>query len=385
MSLSAIYLDYNATTPVDARVLETMLPFFSQHFGNASSRTHSFGWIAAQAIDDAREKIAQLLNGEAQEIIFTSGSTEAINLALKGVFSAYQSKGKHFITVKTEHKAVLDTCEALEKLGAEITYLDVDREGIVDAESLKKNIRPDTILVAIMLANNETGTIQDIAKLSQITHANNSIFFCDTTQALGKMKVDVNELGIDLCCISAHKIYGPKGVGALFVRRKNPRVTLIPQMHGGGHERGLRSGTLNVPGIVGLGSAAEFAKKEWWDNAQKLSVLRSKFEWKLTSLSTVFVNGSIRDRLPNTSNICIEGIKADSLISKLPFVALATGSACTSAIQEPSHVLKAMGLSEEQAYASIRISLGKDSKEEEVLRAADELCNQIEKLRYSHK
>ncbi len=381
MSSSPIYLDYNATTPVDVRVLETMLPYFSQHFGNASSRTHSFGWIAEQAITDAREKIAHLINAEAQEIIFTSGSTEAINLALKGVFSAYHLKGKHIITAKTEHKTVLDTCVALEGLGAEITYLDVDREGIIDPESLKKNIRPDTILVAIMLANNETGTIQDIANLSEITHANNSIFFCDTTQAFGKMKVDVQELGIDMCCISAHKIYGPKGAGALFVRRKNPRVTLISQMHGGGHERGLRSGTLNVPGIVGLGSAAEFAANEWWDNAQKLSTWRTKFEWKLTALENVFVNGSIRNRLPNTCNVSIGGIKGDTLIAKLPLLAFSTGSACTSALPEPSHVLKAMGLSESEAYSSIRISLGKDSTEDEVLHAANEICNQIEKLR----
>lgn len=381
MSSSPIYLDYNATTPVDARVLETMLPFFSKHFGNASSRTHSFGWIAAQAIDDAREKIARAMNAESQEIIFTSGSTEAINLALKGVFLAYHTKGKHIITAKTEHKAVLDTCISLEKLGAEITYLDVDREGIIDPELLEKNIRPDTILVAIMLANNETGTIQNIPKLSEITHTNNSIFFCDTTQAFGKINVDVHELGIDMCCLSAHKIYGPKGVGALFVRRKNPRVTLVAQMYGGGHERGLRSGTLNVPGIVGLGVAAELASKEWWNNAQKLSLLRSKFEWKLTSLKNVFVNGNIRDRLPNTCNISIVGITADSLISKLPLLAFSTGSACTSALPEPSHVLKAMGLSEEQAYSSIRISLGKDSTEEEVMHAAEELCIQIEKLR----
>ncbi|HET6993189.1 MAG TPA: cysteine desulfurase family protein, partial [Bacteroidia bacterium] len=363
-------------------VLETMLPFFSRHFGNASSKTHSFGWIAAQAIDEAREKVAALINAEAQEIIFTSGSTEAINLALKGVFSVYQSKGRHIITAQTEHKAVLDTCHFLSENGAEITFLPVDREGMIDPDTLKKNIRPDTILVAVMLANNETGTIQDIQKLSSVTHENNSIFFCDTTQASGKMKVDVQEMGIDLCCISAHKMYGPKGAGALYVRRKNPRVSLVPLLHGGGHERGLRSGTLNVPGIVGLGKAAELASEEWWDNAQKMSVLRSKFEWKLTSLDDVFVNGSIRNRLPNTCNISIGGLKADQLISKLPLLAFSTGSACTSAIPEPSHVLKAMGLSEEQAYSSIRISLGKDSTEEEVLKAADEICNQIRKLRY---
>ncbi|CAN5256982.1 IscS subfamily cysteine desulfurase [soil metagenome] len=379
-----LYLDYNSTTPVDSRVLEKMLPYFSERFGNAASKTHSFGWIASQAIDDARENIAALMNCEAQEIIFTSGSTEAINLALKGVFQNYQSKGKHIITAKTEHQAVIDVCNYLETIGAEITFLEVDREGNIDQADLKKNIRPDTILVVIMLANNETGTIQPIQQLSEITHANNSIFFCDTTQAFGKMQVDVQELGIDLCCISAHKIYGPKGAGALFVRRKNPRVNLLAQIHGGGHERGLRSGTLNVPGIVGLGEAASLANAEWWDNAAKMSTLRSKFEWKLTDLKNVFVNGNIRNRLPNTTNLTIEGIKADELIAKLPLIAFSTGSACSSALPEPSHVLLSMGLSQEQAYASIRISLGKDSTEEEVLQAANDFCIQIEKLRYSH-
>ncbi|MEO5645709.1 MAG: aminotransferase class V-fold PLP-dependent enzyme [Bacteroidia bacterium] len=379
-----IYLDHNSTTPVDSCVLESMLPYFSEKFGNASSRTHGFGWTAAQAVDDARAQVAELINAEAQEIIFTSGATEAINLALKGVFAAYHAKGKHIITASTEHKAVLDTCLFLETLGAEITFLPVDREGNIDPEKLSEAIRPDTILVAIMLANNETGTIQPIQKLSEITHANNSIFFCDATQAFGKMKVDVQELGIDLCCISAHKMYGPKGAGALFVRRKNPRVTLLAQLHGGGHERGLRSGTLNVPGIVGLGKAAELAALECWDNAGKMSVLRSKLEWKLTELENVFVNGNIRNRLPNTCNLSIGGIKAEELIAKLPLLAFSTGSACSSALPEPSHVLKAMGLSEEQCYSSIRISLGKDSTMEEVMFAANELCIQIEKLRHKN-
>lgn len=361
-----------------------MLPYFSERFGNASSKSHSFGWTAAQVVDNARAQVASLLNAEAQEIIFTSGSTEAINLALKGVFSIYQTKGKHIITAQTEHKAVIDTCKYLETLGANITFLPVDREGNVDPEDLKKNILPTTILVAIMLANNETGTIQPIQKLAEITHANNSIFFCDATQAFGKIQVDVQDLGIDLCCISAHKMYGPKGAGALFVRRKNPRVNLTPLIHGGGHERGLRSGTLNVPAIVGLGLAAEIAGKDWWENAGKMSILRSKFEWKLTELNDVFVNGNIRNRLPNTCNISIGGIKADELIAKLPLLAFSTGSACTSALPEPSHVLKAMGLTEAQAYSSIRISLGKDTTEEEVLKAANDICIQIEKLRYSH-
>jgi cysteine desulfurase len=378
---SPVYLDFNSTTPVDPRVLEVMLPFFSERFGNASSRTHAFGWAAAQAVDDARESVAALLHAEPQEIIFTSGSTEAINLAIKGAFAANKARKRHIITVETEHKAVLDTCRALEKEGAEITVLPVDRMGVLDPGVLEKNIRPDTLLVAVMLANNETGTIQPLRALADIAHRNDAFVFSDTTQAFGRMNVDVNELGIDMCCVSAHKFYGPKGAGALFVRRKNPRVTLVPQQHGGGHERGLRSGTLNVPGIAGLGKAAELAATEWWEDAGRLSILRTKLEQKLTELDDVFINGSIRDRLPNTSSISIAGIKADQLIARLPRIALATGSACTSALPEPSHVLRAMGISDELAFGSIRISLGRTSREEEVISAADEIYAQIVKLR----
>jgi cysteine desulfurase len=372
-----IYLDYNATTPVDSRVLEYMLPFFSEKFGNASSRTHAFGWTAAQAVDEAREQVARLLNASAAEIIFTSGATEAINLALKGVFVAYYQKGRHIITAQTEHKAVLDTCHALEELGAEVTYLPVDRQGMVDPAELKKALRPDTVLVAIMLANNETGTIQPVKELAAITHANGSLFFSDTTQAAGKMRIDIQEMGIDLCCISAHKIYGPKGAGALYVRRKDPRVSLVPVMHGGGHENGLRSGTLNVPGIAGLGKAAEIAGAEWWADAQRLSVLRTRVEQQLQDCAEVFINGSIRDRLPNTTNISIKGLKADRLIARLPQIAIAAGSACTSAIPEPSHVLKAMGIEDTLAYASIRISLGKMTTEEEITKAVAAICHVV--------
>lgn len=376
-----VYLDFNSTTPVDPRVLELMLPFFSERFGNASSRTHAYGWMAAQAVDDARESVAGLLHAGPQEIIFTSGSTEAINLGIKGAFAANKARKRHIITVETEHKAVLDTCRALENEGAEVTILPVDPMGMLDPAVLEKHIRPGTLLVAVMLANNETGTIQPVRALADIAHRNNAFMFSDTTQAFGRMNVDVNELGIDICCVSAHKFYGPKGAGALYVRRRNPRVTLVPQQHGGGHERGLRSGTLNVPGIAGLGKAAALAAAEWWEDAGRLSILRTKLEQKLTELGDVFINGSIRDRLPNTSSISIAGIKADQLIARLPRVAIATGSACTSAIPEPSHVLKAMGISDELAFGSIRISLGRMSREEEVLAAAAEICAQIEKLR----
>lgn len=377
-----VYLDFNATTPVDPRVMEYMLPFFTQHFGNASSRTHAYGWVAAQAVDDAREQVAALIGSEPGEIIFTSGATEAINLALKGVYAAYASKGRHIITAQTEHKAVLDTCAALEAQGAEITVLPVDHEGTVDLAALKNALRPDTILVAIMLANNETGTIQPVREIADLVHANGSVFFSDTTQAAGKMRIDVNETGIDLCCLSAHKIYGPKGAGALFVRRKNPRVSLLPQMHGGGHEKGLRSGTLNVSGIAGFGKAAEIAANEWWNDAQRISILRTKLEQRIQDSGDVFINGSIRNRLPNTSSLSIRGIKADQLIVKLPGFAIATGSACTSAIPEPSHVLRAMGVSEELAYASVRLSLGRSTTEEECIAAGNAICNLIGELRY---
>ncbi|HEU4717725.1 MAG TPA: aminotransferase class V-fold PLP-dependent enzyme [Bacteroidia bacterium] len=383
MSALPVYLDYNSTAPVDERVLDAMLPFFRKQFGNAASRTHAYGWAAAKAVDIARAQVAHLLGAEENEIIFTSGSTEAINLAIKGACAAYATKGKHILVSATEHKAVLDTCSFLERAGAEITRIPVDREGIIDLDFLKKNIRRDTILVCVMTANNETGTIQPVDEIAAIVHEAGSVFFSDTTQALGKMNVHVNEAGIDLCCISAHKICGPKGAGALFVRRKDPRVSLVAQMHGGGHERGLRSGTLNVPGIVGLGKAAEIAAAEGWDDAQRLSVLRTELEQKIISCGTVFVNGSVKDRLPNTTNLRITGVKAAELIAKLPLLAFSAGSACTSAIPEPSHVLKAMGLSGEESHASIRLSIGKFTTDEEIAKAGELLCNQINALRYS--
>ncbi|MBI3510339.1 MAG: aminotransferase class V-fold PLP-dependent enzyme [Bacteroidetes bacterium] len=379
---SPVYLDHNATTPVDARVLDAMLPFFTKNFGNASSRTHAYGWVAADAVEEARKKVAELISAEAQEIIFTSGATESINLAIKGVFENYSAKGKHIITTKTEHTTVLDCCAKLKNSGAEITYLGVDHEGKINPGELKNALRKDTILVCVMLANNETGTIQPIGEIAELVHANGSLLCSDTTQAIGKMRVDVNEMEIDLACISAHKIYGPKGSGALFIRRKDPRVTITAQVHGGGHERALRSGTLNVPGIVGLGKAAEIANEEWWNDAQRISLLRTKLEQQIQDCGNVVINGCIKDRLANTSNISILGIKADQLIPMIPNIAIATGSACTSAIPEPSHVLRAMGIDEETAFSSIRISLGKTTSEEEISFAGKEICNQIKELRY---
>jgi cysteine desulfurase len=361
-----IYLDHNATTSVDKRVLETMLPYFTEKFGNASSRTHSFGWVAEDAVKTARGQVAQLINCLAQEIIFTSGATEAINLAIKGVWENYQTKGKHIITVKTEHKAVLDTCKSLERKGAEITYLSVDREGLLDLEELKNALTSQTILVAVMYANNETGAIQPIKQIADLVHANNSIFMCDATQAVGKINCDVEEDHIDLMCLSAHKFYGPKGIGALYVRRKNPRVTLYPQIDGGGHERGLRSGTLNVTGIVGLGKACEIAQQEMWDDSIRISKLRTKLEQHLCDLPNVFINGSTRHRLFNVTNITFQGVRSETLINKIPNIALAMGSACTSAIAEPSHVLKAMGMSDEDSYSAVRFSLGKYTTEAEI-------------------
>ncbi|MES2286000.1 MAG: aminotransferase class V-fold PLP-dependent enzyme [Bacteroidota bacterium] len=361
-----IYLDHNATTPVDKRVLETMLPYFTEKFGNASSRTHAFGWVAEDAVKTAREQVAQLINCLAQETIFTSGATEAINLAIKGVWENYQTKGKHIITVKTEHKAVLDTCKSLERKGAEITYLSVDREGLIDLEELKNALSPQTILVAVMYANNETGVIQPIKQIADLVHTNNSIFMCDATQAVGKINCDVEDDHIDLMCLSAHKFYGPKGIGALYVRRKNPRVTLYPQIDGGGHERGLRSGTLNVTGIVGLGKACEIAQQEMWDDSIRISKLRTKLEQHLCDITNVFINGSTKHRLFNVTNITFQGVRSEALINKIPSIAVAMGSACTSAIAEPSHVLKAMGMNDEDSYSTVRFSLGKYTTEAEI-------------------
>ena len=353
-----------------------MLPYFSKHFGNAASKTHSLGWIAADAVKESRKDIANFLECAEQEITFTSGSTEAINLALKGVWEMYRGKGNEIITVGTEHKAVLDTCHFLAEKGAKIAVLPVDKNGLIDKSDLESAITDKTILVAIMLANNETGVIQDLPEISKIIHEKGSILFSDTTQAWGKIPVDIHRCGIDICCFSAHKIYGPKGVGALYARRKDPRVNLAPLLHGGGHERGLRSGTLNVPGIVGMGKAIQllpaFQKKY-----ALVGKWRDEMESELKRSGKVKINGGEAVRLPNTSNFSIAGIKADSLITKLPQLAMSTGSACTSAIPEPSHVLKAMGISEKESFSSIRISLGINTTEEEIKNATLSLLQLI--------
>lgn len=379
MNSQIIYLDYNSTTPVDNRVLGAMLPYFTEKFGNAASRTHAYGWIAEEAVKIARKQVAELINCIDEEIVFTSGATESINLAIKGVFEAYKNKGNHIVTVATEHHAVLDVCKSLERKGAEVTYLPVDANGLINLNELNSSINQNTILVSVMYANNETGVIQNINEIAGLVHSKGSIFFCDATQALGKVEVDVQKEGIDLMCLSAHKIYGPKGVGALYKRRRNPRVTLMSQMVGGGHERGLRSGTLNVPGIVGLGKACEIIKDELFVEQKRIRSLRDFLEIELLQGTGGRINGAKSNRLSNTSNITFSGIKADALTSKLKNIAISTGSACSSALIEPSHVLKAMGLTDEEAYASIRISLGRQTTRPELLSAIAAIRNSFHK------
>jgi cysteine desulfurase len=361
-----VYLDYNSTTPCDARVVEVMLPYFNQFFGNAASKTHSFGWQAEEAVKYAREQLATIVNAEPGEIVFTSGATESINLALKGIAEAYASKGNHIISSYIEHKAVLDTCRHLEKQGVQVTYLSVDSEGLINPQQVEEAIRPDTILVSIMYANNELGTIQPIREIGAVARKHNVLFFSDATQAVGKIPVDVDEDNIDIMAFSSHKIYGPKGVGALYVRRKNPRVRLIGQIDGGGHERGMRSGTLNVPGIAGFGKAAEICLKEMSDEAKKTSSLRDKLENALLNIGGVAVNGSKQHRLPNTTNLSFKNVEGQALMMSNKDIAVSTGSACTSASLEPSYVLQALGLSDELAHSSIRFSLGRFTTEEEI-------------------
>jgi cysteine desulfurase len=362
-----IYLDNNATTPMEPRVLEAMLPFFTKYFGNASSRTHSFGWEADAAVEYAREQVAYLINAEPQEIVFTSGATEADNLALKGIFEMYQSKGNHIITVKSEHKAVLDSCKHLQKMGADITYLDVEADGLIDIAILEEAINARTILISVMYANNETGVIQPVKEIAAIAKKKGVLFFSDATQAVGKIPVDVIKDGIDLMSFSAHKMYGPKGTGALYVRRKNPRVRIAAQMDGGGHERGMRSGTLNVPGIVGFGKACELARIEMKKDGERMCKLRNKLEAELLKTGRAFINGNTEHRLPNVSNMSFENVNGVDLISQLnKNIALSSGSACTSGTNEPSYVLKAMGLTDEMARSSLRFGLGRFTTEEEI-------------------
>ena len=377
-----IYLDHNSTTPMDPRVLETMIPYFTENFGNAASRNHSFGWHAEEAVDYAREQIAQLIGADPKEIIFTSGATEGDNLGIKGVYEMYASKGNHIITCTTEHKAVLDTCKHLEKLGAEVTYLEVQPDGLIDLKALEAAMRPTTILVAIMYANNEIGVVQPVKEISAIAKKHGALFFTDAVQAVGKIPVDVNADGIDLMAFTAHKMYGPKGVGALYVRRKNPRVKVTAQLDGGGHERGMRSGTLNVPGIVGFGKACELARLEMASDTERISKLRDKLENALKVIDETYVNGNPAHRLPHVSNISFKYVEGEGLMMGFnKDIALSSGSACTSASLEPSYVLKALGLGDDLAHSSLRFGLGRYTTEEQIDYTITAVTDTVLKLR----
>lgn len=377
-----IYLDNNATTPCDPRVLEAMIPYFSQHFGNAASRSHSFGWVAEEAVDYGREQVAKLIGADPKEIIFTSGATEADNLALKGVFEMYASKGNHIITTTIEHKAILDTCKHLEKQGAEITYLPVDDEGMINLQDLEKAMTPKTILVAIMYANNEIGTVNPVREISQIARKHGALFMTDATQAVGKIPVDVNKDGIDLMAFTGHKMYGPKGVGALYVRRKNPRVKVTAQMDGGGHERGMRSGTLNVPGIVGLGKACELCMLEMEEDTRRIMAMRNALEEGLLKVEESYLNGHKTNRLPHVANISFKHVEGEGLLMGVnKNIALSSGSACTSASLEPSYVLKALGLGDDLAHSSLRFGLSRFTTMEEIEFTIQSVTETVNKLR----
>jgi cysteine desulfurase len=377
-----VYLDNNATTPMDPRVLEAMLPYFLENFGNAASRNHPFGWKAEEAVEYAREQVAQLIGADPKEIIFTSGATEADNLAIKGVFEMYASKGNHIITSVTEHKAVLDTCKHIERQGGEVTYLPVNNEGLIDLKELEAAIRPSTVLIAIMYANNEIGVIQPMQAISELARQHGILVFSDAVQAVGKIPVNVQKDGIDLMAFTAHKMYGPKGIGALYVRRKNPRVKVTAQMDGGGHERGMRSGTLNVPGIVGFGKACELARLEMQQDAARLSQLRDKLENALLQMEESYVNGSRAHRLPHVSNISFKYVEGEGLMMGFnKNIALSSGSACTSASLEPSYVLKALGLGDDLAHSSLRFGLGRFTTEEQIDYTIKAVTDTVLKLR----
>lgn len=377
-----VYMDYNATTPADPRVVERMVPYFYELFGNAASHSHSFGWTASEAVDMAREQVAALLGAEPGEVVFTSGATESINLALKGAFQMYHAKGNHLVTSVTEHKAVLDTCRSLERQGATVTYLPAGPDGSVDLDELEAALTPRTVLVALMAANNETGYRHPLAEIAGRVHRAGSLFFTDATQALGKIPFSVGEAGCDILACSAHKIYGPKGVGALYVRRRSPRVRLAAQMDGGGHEKGFRSGTLNVPGIVGMGEACRIIRDEQGREAARLAPLRDRLETAALALGGVQVNGDTARRLPHVTNLAIGGVQGKRLLTEVTRrIAVSSGSACTSALPEPSHVLLAMGLSPELAEASLRFSLGRFTTPEEVDFAIAVLREEIPRLR----
>ena len=377
-----IYLDYHATTPVDERVLEAMLPFFREHFGNAASRNHSYGWVAEEAVEKARKQIASLINASPKEIVFTSGATESNNLAIKGAAEMYAEKGNHIITAATEHKSVLDTCKRLEKRGFRVTYLPVQPDGLIDLDRLRDSITDKTILVSIMYGNNEIGTIQDIRAIGQICHEKGVLFHTDGTQAAGKIPVDVIADNIDLMSFTAHKMYGPKGVGALYVRRKNPRVQLVAQIDGGGHERGMRSGTLNVPGIVGFGKAAELCQQLMPEEMPRLQRLRDKLkDGILAQLDEVYINGTMERRLPHNLNMSFAYVEGESLLMGVNDIAVSSGSACTSATLEPSYVLKALGAGDDLAHSSIRFGLGRFTTEEEIDYTIGKVVEVVKKLR----
>ncbi len=377
-----IYMDNHATTPVDPRVIEAMLPYFSEKFGNAASRNHSFGWAGEEAVENARGQVASLINATPKEIIFTSGATESDNLMIKGVAEMYREKGNHIITQAIEHKAVLDTCKRLEKYGFEVTYLPVQRDGRVNPENVRKAITPKTILITVMYANNEIGVVNPIAEIGKIAKEHGILFAVDGVQAVGKIPVDVQKDNIDLLAISAHKIYGPKGVGALYVRRRNPRVQLSAIIDGGGHERGMRSGTLNVTGIIGLGKACEICQQEMAQEGERLGKLRDRLKNGLMSkLDELFINGSMEHRLPNNLNISFAYVEGESLLMGINDIAVSSGSACTSATLEPSYVLKALGVGEDLAHTSIRFGIGRFNTEEEVDYVTNRLVEVVTKLR----
>ncbi|MDF3885287.1 IscS subfamily cysteine desulfurase [Cupriavidus basilensis] len=375
-----IYMDYSATTPVDPRVADKMIPYLREQFGNPASRSHAYGWDAERAVEEAREQVAALVGADPREIVWTSGATESNNLAIKGAANFYSGKGKHLITVKTEHKAVLDTTRELERQGFEVTYLDVQENGLVDIEVLKAAIRPDTILVSVMLVNNEIGVIQDVAQIGEICRAKGIIFHCDAAQATGKVAIDLNTLKCDLMSFSAHKTYGPKGVGALYVRRK-PRVRLEAQMHGGGHERGMRSGTLATHQIVGMGEAFRIAREEMATENERIRMLRDRLWRGLSGMEEVYLNGDLEQRVPHNLNVSFNFVEGESLIMAIKDVAVSSGSACTSASLEPSYVLRALGRNDELAHSSIRFTVGRFTTEEEVDYTVELLKSKIAKLR----
>ena len=375
-----IYLDYGATTPVDPRVVDAMIPWLREHFGNPASRSHAWGWEAEAAVEKARDQVAELINADPREIVWTSGATESDNLAIKGAAHFYKSRGKHLITVKTEHKAVLDPMRELERQGFEVTYLDVREDGMLDLDALKAAIRPDTILISVMFVNNEIGVIQDIPAIGAICRERGIIFHVDAAQATGKVDIDVAKLPVDLMSLASHKTYGPKGIGALYVRRK-PRVRLEAQMHGGGHERGMRSGTLATHQIVGMGEAFRIAREEMATENERVRMLRDKLLNGLKEIEETYVNGDMEKRVPHNLNISFNFVEGESLIMAVKDVAVSSGSACTSASLEPSYVLRALGIGEELAHTSIRFGLGRFNTEEEVDYVADLVCDKVDKLR----